>query len=70
MIPSVAVIGEVQVYSRLGCCLNIVLARAYSCSKQKSSSCSLASFISSKPYSPTAEWDWENIAGTGIMNKA
>ena len=49
MIPSVAVIGEVQVYSRLGCCLNIVLARANSCSKQKSSSCSLASFVSLKP---------------------
>ena len=41
-------------YSRLGCCLNMVLARANSCSKQKSSSCSPALFVSPKPYSPTA----------------
>jgi len=47
--------GEVQVYSRLGCCLNMVLARANSCSKQKSSSCSSASFVSPKPYRPTAD---------------
>jgi len=33
----------------------MVLARAISCSKQKSSSCSPASFVSPKPYSPTAD---------------
>ena len=47
--------GEVKVYSRLGCCLNMVFARANWCSKQKSSSCSLASSVSPKPYSPTAD---------------
>jgi len=33
----------------------MVLARANSCSKQKSSSCSPVSFVSPKPYSPTAD---------------
>ena len=41
--------------SHLGCCLNMVLARANSCSKQKSSCCSPASFVSPKPYSPAAD---------------
>jgi len=49
-----------QVYSHLGCCLNMLLARANSCSKQKSSSCSLASIVSPKPYSPTADVDIKN----------
>ena len=47
--------GEVQVYCRFGCCLNMVLSRANSCSKQKSSSCLLASFVSPMSYSPTAD---------------
>ena len=37
--------GHVRRGLGLGCCLNMVLARASSCSKQKSSSCSPASFV-------------------------
>ena len=41
----------------------VVWTRANSCSKQKSSSCSLASFVSSKPYSPTAD----DIADSSLL---
>jgi len=40
----------------------IALARASSCSKRKFTSCSPASLVSPKPYSPTAD----NIAGGSL----